>query len=92
MAIVQPNEMTELFHDKKFSMIIAGSPGIGKTTLALSAPNPLLFDLDKGISRVKAQHRKQASIVENYNEMLDDMQRKPLRAQTQSLSTQAAAL
>ena len=30
--IKQPTEMT--FNDKKFSMIIYGSPGLGKTTLA----------------------------------------------------------
>lgn len=69
--IVQPNEMQ--FEDKKFSMIITGTPGVGKTTLALSAPKPILIDLDKGISRVKAQHRKATSIVEKYEELLEDL-------------------
>ena len=32
------------FDDKKLSVIIAGVPGIGKTTLALSSPKPLLID------------------------------------------------
>jgi hypothetical protein len=70
--IIQPNEMQ--FEDKKFSMIIAGAPGVGKTTLALSAPKPILIDLDKGISRVKAQHRKAAIVVENYEELLKDLE------------------
>ncbi len=71
MAILQPNEMK--FDDKKFSMIIVGAPGTGKTTLALSAPDPILLDLDKGISRVKAQHRTIASMVDTYEELLEDL-------------------
>lgn len=72
MAIKKPEQMD--FSKKKFTMIISGSPGLGKTTLALSAPNPILFDLDKGISRIKAEHRCIASEAETYEEMLDDMQ------------------
>lgn len=72
MAIRKPGELN--FDDKTFTMIISGSPGIGKTTLALSAPEPLLFDLDKGISRVSAKHRKIASEADTYEEMLADME------------------
>ena len=57
----------------KIKMIIAGHPGIGKTTLALSAPKPLLIDVDKGIYRVKAQHRKDTVEMENYKEILTDL-------------------
>lgn len=71
MAIKQPNELN--FNDKKFSMIIYGSPGVGKTTLALSAPNPILFDFDRGISRVKAEHRKATSVCDTYEEVLADI-------------------
>ena len=39
--------------DKKIRLLIAGYPGIGKTTLALSAPKPLLIDVDRGTDRVK---------------------------------------
>ena len=48
MAVYMPNEMD--FQGKNFSMIISGSPGIGKTTLALSAPDPVLVDFDEGVS------------------------------------------
>ena len=58
--IKQPIDMT--FSDKKFSMILYGSPGVGKTTLALSAPVPGIIAFDRGMSRVKAQDRK-TSIV-----------------------------
>jgi hypothetical protein len=71
MAIIKPEQMN--FSDKKFSMIIAGSPGIGKTTLAFSAPNPILLDFDKGVSRVSAKHRKMTAIVESYDELLQDL-------------------
>lgn len=71
MAIVRPEEMD--FSGKRFSMIISGSPGVGKTTLALSAPNPVLIDFDKGISRVKAAHRKTTLMCATYEEVLQDL-------------------
>ena len=70
MAIKKPEQLN--FNDKKFSMIIYGSPGTGKTTLALSAPKPILFDFDRGISRVKAEHRKDVSECSTYEEVLKD--------------------
>ncbi|MGN1118303.1 MAG: ATP-binding protein, partial [Acutalibacteraceae bacterium] len=54
--------------------LIYGSPGVGKTTLALSAPNPLLLDFDRGISRVRAEHRKATSVCEKYEEVIADLQ------------------
>ncbi|MCL1994942.1 MAG: ATP-binding protein [Defluviitaleaceae bacterium] len=72
MAIIKPQYMD--FTGKKFSMLISGSPGTGKTTLALSAPNPLLIDFDKGISRVKAQHRVPTIQATNYEEVLKDLE------------------
>lgn len=70
--ILQPSEMN--FSNKNFSMIISGSPGTGKTTLALSAPGPILIDFDKGISRVKAQHRSATIVSNTYEEVLQDIQ------------------
>lgn len=69
--IKQHNELT--FEDKKFSMILYGAPGVGKTTLALSAPKPVLIDFDKGVSRVKAYHRKLTIVCQNYEEVLKDI-------------------
>lgn len=69
--IKQANELT--FNDKKFSMILYGAPGVGKTTLALSAPNPVLIDFDKGVSRVKAYHRKLTIVCQTYEEVLSDI-------------------
>ena len=69
--IVKPENMT--FESKKFSMIIYGSPGIGKTTLALSAPSPVLIDFEHGISRVKAYHRKDTIVCTSYEEVQQDI-------------------
>lgn len=69
--IKQPNELT--FNDKKFSVILYGSPGVGKTTLALSAPKPVLIDFDRGISRVKAYHRRPTIVCSTYEEVLKDI-------------------
>lgn len=71
MAIKKPDQMN--FDDKKFCMVLAGQPGVGKTTVALSAPNPILFDLDNGISRVKAEHRGLTSSNDTYEGLLEDM-------------------
>lgn len=64
--IIDPENMS--FKDKKFSLLIYGEPGIGKTTLALSAPNPVLLDFDRGISRVSSDYWKSAEFF-YYNEV-----------------------
>lgn len=69
--IATPESMT--FDNKKFSVLLYGSPGVGKTTLALSAPDPIIIDFDRGMSRVKAQHRKTAIFCDTYEEVLSDL-------------------
>ncbi len=59
--------------DKKIRMLIAGYPGIGKSTLALSAPNPLHIDCDFGIDRVEPQYRKPYIQPGSYAEILNDL-------------------
>ncbi len=71
MAVKKPAELD--FSNKKFMTIISGQPGLGKTTLALSAPAPFLFDTDDGVARVKAEHRCPTSTVSSYEELLADM-------------------
>lgn len=70
--IIRPNELN--FENEKYNVLIAGFPGIGKTTLACSAPKPLVLDLDKGISRVNAKFRQTTSEVQTYEELLDDLE------------------
>lgn len=71
MAFVRPENMD--FSKQTFSAIVYGSPGIGKTTLALSAPKPVLIDFDHGVSRVRAEHRGVTIVCENYEEVLADV-------------------
>lgn len=71
MAVKKPNELD--FSAKNFMCIISGQPGLGKTTLALSAPDPFLIDTDNGIARVRADHRCVSSSVDSYEELLSDM-------------------
>lgn len=48
-----------------------GQPGIGKTTLALSAPKPLLLDTDNGIHRVQSEYRVDCVQVKSYEDILE---------------------
>ena len=74
--IVKPSEMK--FEGKKLFIIIAGVPGIGKTTLALSAPKPLLIDLDKGVDRVETRYRTDTDVVGSYEELRNDLEKADL--------------
>lgn len=69
--IKKPFELKTI--QKKYRMLIAGFPGIGKTTIALSAPKPLLIDVDKGIDRVRVNERKDFTQPLNYEELLTDL-------------------
>ncbi len=69
--IIKPNEMKVL--KKKIRILIAGFPGIGKSTLGLSAPKPLHIDVDRGVDRVEVQYRKYVTQPETYEELLKDL-------------------
>jgi phage nucleotide-binding protein len=51
--------------------LIYGQPGIGKSTLAASAPAPVCIDADRGMHRVEAQHRIPTLEVKSYQQVLD---------------------
>lgn len=69
--ILKPKDMD--FSNKNIIMIISGLPGVGKTTLALSAPDVVLIDADEGMVRVNPYHRKDSSVVKTYEELLTDI-------------------
>ena len=52
--IKKPNEIT---CKSNLTCMIYGQPGIGKTTLACSAPSPVLLDYDGGVSRINGAHQ-----------------------------------
>ena len=59
--------------EKRIRMLIAGYPGIGKSTLALSAPKPLHIDCDFGVDRVEPQYRRDFIQPGSYAEILNDL-------------------
>lgn len=72
--IVKPESMT--FEGKKVRALIAGFPGIGKTTLALSAPKPLYIDVDLSAERINREVLNLAAGVtqpRDYKELRQDL-------------------
>ena len=63
-----PNELTI---NSTIKMLIYGQPGIGKTTIALSSPSPVLFDFDGGVSRINKAHQCPTLQVESWEQALD---------------------
>jgi phage nucleotide-binding protein len=60
----------ELEVPQKIKALIYGQAGMGKTTLALSAPKPLLLDFDNGIHRVNFGHQCDTVQIHNWSEAL----------------------
>ena len=58
---------SELIIPETIKMMIYGQAGMGKTTLALSAPAPLLIDFDGGVKRVNLSHLDGVDIVQVTN-------------------------
>jgi hypothetical protein len=90
LAILKPENMN--FSDKNIIMIISGLPGVGKTTLALSAPDVVLIDADEGMARVNPAHRKDASICKTYEELLSDIKAADGRYKTIAIDTGGALI
>ena len=58
------NKSNELVIPSTEKMMISGQAGMGKTTVALSAPKPLLLDFDNGVKRVNMAHLDGIDIVQ----------------------------
>ena len=55
---------SELAIPSTVKMMIYGQAGMGKSTLALSAPKPLLLDFDNGVKRINMSHLEGVDIVQ----------------------------
>lgn len=66
--LTNPNELKDSTY---FSGLVYGQPGIGKTTLALSAKNPVCIDVDRGMKRVEKRFQVPSLQVESYQQVLD---------------------
>ena len=69
--IRNPNELLD--KEKKIRILIAGYPGIGKSTLGLSAPNALHIDVDFGADRIEPHYRRPFIQPASYDEILNDL-------------------
>lgn len=67
----KPNELEV---NSTVKMLIYGVPGIGKSTLALSAPNPVLFDFDGGVHRVNGAFQCPTLQVKSWDEVLQALE------------------
>jgi hypothetical protein len=69
MAIVKlPNE---IFTTGTIVGLIYGQPGVGKTTCALSAPDPVLIDADNGLKRVNKRFQCPSVPLKDYREFME---------------------
>lgn len=90
MPIIRSEDLN--FANKTINLIISAPPSMGKTTLALSAPNPLLCDFDEGLARVEPAHRKDASICKTYEEFLADAKEAEGKYETIVIDTAGALI
>lgn len=65
---------SELQVNSTIDALIYGQPGIGKTTLALSAPQPVLFDFDGGVQRVNGAFQCPTLPVTSWEEVTEGLQ------------------
>ena len=72
------------FSQKTYNVIISGRPGVGKTTLAMSAPKPILIDLESGVDRIEACYRQDTSVADTYEEFVADL-KSPEMAQYETI-------
>lgn len=62
MSLVK--RMSEVNVPRNVKVMVYGQAGMGKTTLALSAPKPVLFDFDNGVNRLNVNHTESIGIVQ----------------------------
>ena len=74
--IKKPNELTQT--KIKLKGLIYGEPGIGKTSVALSAPKTLLIDFDNGLRRVAKQYQTDSVQIESYQNLLDILEKEDI--------------
>lgn len=67
----KPNELET---NSTIKMLIYGQPGMGKSTLALSAPEPVLFDFDGGVNRVNKAFQCPTLQVQSWEQAVDALE------------------
>lgn len=65
---------SELSVQTTIKALLYGQPGIGKSTLSLSTPNPVLLDFDGGAHRVNGAFQVPTLQVHNWDEVIQALQ------------------
>lgn len=65
---------SELEVTPTLTAMVYGQPGLGKTTLACSAPSPVLFDFDGGVNRIHGAHQVPTVQVKSWEEVLSALE------------------
>ena len=61
---------SELAINSTIKVLIYGAPGMGKSTLGLSAPSPVLLDFDGGVQRVNGAFQVPTLQVEKWDDVI----------------------
>ena len=69
--IKKPSELEPVM---TLAALIYGQPGIGKTTLACSAPAPVLFDFDGGSHRIDGSHQVDTVPISKWTDAVQALQ------------------
>lgn len=65
---------SELEVSTTIKVLIYGQPGLGKSTLGLSTPSPVLLDFDGGVKRVNGAFQCPTLQVKNWDMVIDALQ------------------
>ena len=52
-------------------IVIYGRPGIGKTTLAADAPNPIFFETERGLTNPSLSHVQTFGLLRSHQEFME---------------------
>lgn len=66
-----PSEITDIADglSQYTSLLIFGDPGSGKTPLALTAPNPIMLECDRGLKAAAVKAKGKKWVINDYNDL-----------------------
>ena len=69
MLIRKPSQLAP---KSTISIMVYGAAGMGKSTLACSAPNPILLDADGGVQRINGAHQVDTVQITRWEDVVGD--------------------